>query len=93
MEYLPGNLSKLTDAIRQIAAENNFEATDTWMTKVLQLYQIQSIHHGVMMVGNSGAGKSGAWKVLLQALQQVEKIEGVFTHYRSKGYVEGSTVW
>jgi len=77
VEYIPGNLTKLTDAIRNIAAENHFEVTDTWMTKVIQLYQIQSIHHGVMMVGQSGAGKSGAWKILLQALQQVEGIEGV----------------
>ena len=70
-------MEKLENAIRKIAGERNFVATDTWMTKILQLYQIQNIHHGVMMVGNSGSGKSGAWKVLLQALQQVEGEEGV----------------
>ena len=47
------------------------------MTKILQLFQIQTIHHGVMMVGDSGSGKSAAWKVLLHALQQVEGVEGV----------------
>ncbi|KAI5805001.1 dynein heavy chain, N-terminal region 1-domain-containing protein [Geopyxis carbonaria] len=75
--YVPGNMEKLEAAIKKIAAEQNFVATDTWMTKILQLYQIQNIHHGVMMVGNSGSGKSGAWKVLLRALQQVEGMEGV----------------
>lgn len=54
------------------------------MTKILQLYQIQTIHHGVMMVGNSGSGKSAAWKVLLQALQQVEGQEGVYHIIDSK---------
>ncbi|KAF8477357.1 dynein heavy chain, N-terminal region 1-domain-containing protein [Kalaharituber pfeilii] len=77
VEYVPGNLSKLEDAIRKIANEQSLVVSSTWMTKILQLYQIQNIHHGVMMVGNSGSGKSRAWKVLLQALQQVEGMEGV----------------
>lgn len=84
IQYVPGNLSKLEEAIRKIATEQNLVLTDTWMTKILQLYQIQTIHHGVMMVGNSGSGKSGAWKVLLQALQQVENQEGVYHIIDSK---------
>jgi len=75
--YVPGNLSVLEDAIRKIAVEQNLVVSATWMTKILQLYQIQNIHHGVMMVGNSGSGKSRAWKVLLQAMGQVEGMEGV----------------
>ncbi|OKL56213.1 Dynein heavy chain, cytoplasmic [Talaromyces atroroseus] len=77
VEYVPANYEKLTQAIRDIANENHFVASDTWITKTLQLYQIQTIHHGVMMVGRSGAGKSASWKVLLQALQRVEGIDGI----------------
>ncbi|KMU87921.1 dynein heavy chain [Coccidioides immitis H538.4] len=62
VEYVPANFEKLTQAIREIAVENHFVATDTWITKTLQLYQIQGIHHGVMMVGRSGSGKSSAVK-------------------------------
>jgi len=47
------------------------------MTKILQLYQIQTIHHGVMMVGTSGSGKSTAWKLLLEALGKLDGVEGV----------------
>lgn len=77
VDYVPANFEKLTQAIREIAAEKHLVATDTWITKTLQLYQILCIHHGVMMVGKSGAGKSAAWKVLLQALHKVEGTEGV----------------
>ncbi|EGE05638.1 protein kinase subdomain-containing protein [Trichophyton equinum CBS 127.97] len=77
VEYVPANFEKLTQAIKDIAAENHYVASDIWIAKILQLYQIQGIHHGVMMVGSSGAGKSAAWKVLLQALQRVEGVEGV----------------
>ena len=45
--------------------------------QVLQLYQIQQIHHGLMMVGPSGSGKSMAWRVLLKALEKLEGVEGV----------------
>lgn len=45
--------------------------------KVLQLYQITNLHHGLMMVGPSGSGKSKAWRVLLRALERLEGTEGV----------------
>ncbi|KAK3936270.1 dynein heavy chain, cytoplasmic [Diplogelasinospora grovesii] len=77
IKYVPASLAKLEEAIRRLAAERQLVVNDTWMTKVLQLYQIQNIHHGVMMVGNSGSGKSAAWRLLLDALQQVENVEGV----------------
>ncbi|KAK3324626.1 dynein heavy chain, N-terminal region 1-domain-containing protein [Cercophora scortea] len=77
VEYVPANLVKLEEAIRRLAKERQLVVNETWMVKILQLYQIQKIHHGVMMVGSSGSGKSAAWRLLLDALQQVENVEGV----------------
>jgi len=77
VRYVPANLVELEAAIRRLADERQLVVNDTWMTKILQLYQIQKIHHGVMMVGNSGSGKTAAWRLLLEALQQVENVEGV----------------
>ncbi|KAF7560337.1 hypothetical protein G7046_g3815 [Stylonectria norvegica] len=77
IQYVPANLEALENAIRTLAAERHLVVNDVWMTKILQLYQIQKIHHGVMMVGNSGSGKSAAWRLLLDAMQKVEGVEGV----------------
>jgi dynein heavy chain 1 len=77
IEYIPAPLNKLTEAIRKCAADSNLVVSDAWMTKIIQLYQIQNLHHGVMMVGSSGSGKSAAWRTLLAALQIVEGVEGV----------------
>ncbi|OQE10444.1 hypothetical protein PENVUL_c004G10360 [Penicillium vulpinum] len=78
VDYVPANFEKLTQAIRDIATkEQHLVDSEMWITKALQLYQIQCIHHGVMMVGKSGAGKSTAWKILLQAMQRIEGVEGV----------------
>lgn len=77
VSYVPANLEALEEAIRTLAAERHLVVNELWMTKVLQLYQIQNIHHGVMMVGNSGTGKSATWRLLLDAMQKVEGVEGV----------------
>ena len=53
------------------------EAGSEWTDKILQLYQITQLHHGLMMVGPSGSGKSAAWRVLLKALELLEGVEGV----------------
>ena len=84
VHYVPANLNDLEVAIRTEAAERHLVINETWMTKISQLYQIQRIHHGVMMVGDSGSGKSAIWKVLLQALQRVEGVEGVYHIIDSK---------
>lgn len=75
--YVPASLQSLKDAIQQVAAETRLVVSEAWITKILQLYQIQGLHHGVMLVGASGSGKSSAWRTLLQALQRVEGVEGV----------------
>ena len=84
IRYVSADLQRLEDAIRITAAESNLVINDTWMTKILQLYQIQGIHHGVMMVGDSGSGKSAVWKVLINALQRLEGTEGIWHIIDSK---------
>ncbi|KAK3110084.1 dynein heavy chain, partial [Teratosphaeriaceae sp. CCFEE 6253] len=77
VRYVPAPLESLRKALATVVNDRKLVATDAWLTKVLQLYQIQNLHHGVMMVGSSGTGKSTAWQVLLAALQKVDGIEGI----------------
>lgn len=60
----------------QICAKRHFVNKPDWVDKLLQLFQIQNINHGVMMVGPSGSGKSSAWQVLLEALDSFEGVKG-----------------
>ncbi|GAM88599.1 hypothetical protein ANO11243_066330 [Dothideomycetidae sp. 11243] len=77
VKYLPATLEELKKEIGNVASESRYSLTDSWLTKIIQLYQIQNIHHGVMMVGSSGTAKSAAWKTLLEAMQRVDGVEGV----------------
>ena len=74
--YIPAPMDSLRNALLKVGEEKHLEVNDVWMTKALQLYQIQHLHHGVMMVGSSGAGKSTTWEALLEALSEVEGVEG-----------------
>ncbi|KAH9922687.1 dynein heavy chain [Amylocystis lapponica] len=67
-DYVPVNLDALREQISKC---------ERWTSKILQLYQIQKIQHGLMMVGSSGSGKSNAWQVLLAALERLDGVEGV----------------
>ena len=77
VEYRPAALEKLKEHISAVCAEQNLVDGGLWLDKVIQLYQIQKISHGLMLVGPSGTGKSVAWRILLAALEKLEGVEGV----------------
>ncbi len=59
-----------------VAGAEEGELGNAWMEKVLQLHNIIQLHHGLMMVGPSGSGKSSAWRILLAALERFDQVEG-----------------
>jgi dynein heavy chain 1 len=83
VEYQRSRMDALKAEVMKICQEEQLmcgaegEEGQAWMEKVIQLYQITNLHHGLMMVGPSGSGKSSAWKVLLKALERLEGVEGV----------------
>ncbi|KAH9043831.1 dynein heavy chain protein 1 [Lactarius pseudohatsudake] len=76
-EYIPVDLGALRGHINKVCEERRLVEGERWVSKILQLYQIQKIQHGLMMVGPSGSGKTNAWQVLLTALERLDGIEGV----------------
>ncbi|WVN87983.1 uncharacterized protein L203_103180 [Cryptococcus depauperatus CBS 7841] len=77
VEYVPVDLDALKNEISIVCKKRYLVAEDSWLEKVVQLYQIQNICHGLMMVGPSGSGKTQAWQVLLEALGRLDGIEGI----------------
>ncbi|KII86419.1 hypothetical protein PLICRDRAFT_44012 [Plicaturopsis crispa FD-325 SS-3] len=77
VDYVPVDLDALREQILKVCAERRLMDGERWINKILQLYQIQKIQHGLMMVGQSGTGKTNAWQVLLAALERLDGVEGV----------------
>lgn len=77
VDYVPVDLEALRTEILKVCAERRLVPGERWISKILQLYQIQKIQHGLMMVGPSGSGKTNAWRILLAALERLDGVEGV----------------
>ncbi|CAN6639183.1 dynein heavy chain, cytoplasmic [Trichomonascus vanleenenianus] len=73
------DVEELRKTLVEVAQKNGLIATGQWLEKSLQLYRFIQIHHGIMLVGNSGTGKTTTYRTLLNAIQSFEGIECV--HY------------
>jgi dynein heavy chain 1 len=75
--YHPAPLDALRQAVSAVCEADHLVPNATWVEKIVQLWQIQGIHHGVMLVGPTGSGKSSAWRTLLKALERLDQCDGV----------------
>ncbi|KAJ7825692.1 hypothetical protein B0H14DRAFT_3725952 [Mycena olivaceomarginata] len=85
----PSTSTSFREQILNVCAERRLIDDERWIAKILQLYQIQKIQHGLMMVGPSGSGKTNAWQVLLAALEQLNGIEGKIALRRNLHVLDG----
>ncbi|KAL3093663.1 hypothetical protein niasHT_026701 [Heterodera trifolii] len=84
ISYSPKQVESFKNEVLNICKTEHFSCSPTtgekgnlWLEKVLQVYQITNLNHGLMLVGASGSGKTTAWKTLLKALENHERVEGV----------------
>ena len=59
---------ELSVAIKQCCLESNIQATDPFVTKVIQLYDTFCVRFGAMVVGPAGGGKSTCYTILQKAM-------------------------
>ena len=62
-------------AIRDAVDKANLQYYDTWVTKVIQLYETTLVRHGIMLSGPAGGGKSRICEILQTALSKTRGIQ------------------
>lgn len=77
--YKAANLDALMERIGTVCSQRHLvcNVDSVWRAKIIQLYQIQKISHGLMLVGPSGTGKTQAWQVLLSSMHKLDGTESV----------------
>lgn len=81
-KYFPGisytnDDFKLIDILEKNAENQGLSARESWIEKVLQFYRIQNTNHGIMLVGNAGSGKTTIWRLLLESITELSRIENL----------------
>lgn len=77
MKYFPkggieqNNKSIYVQELNKYAADNGIVASAEFVTKALQIIQIQENHHGFMLVGESGSGKTTIYRLVLHTLSRL----------------------
>ncbi len=64
----PPDYDLLIAAVKRQCNQHNLQATDYFLLKVTQLYEMIVVRHGLMLVGQPFSGKSAALTVLAGAL-------------------------
>lgn len=67
---------RIRKELENLKEKHNIKLSENFVEKVLQLYSILYLHHGVMMVGPTGCGKSKAWRVLNEAMERAGEPKG-----------------
>lgn len=75
-DFLQIEETRLRETLVLLCRKHNLVPDPAFIEKVMQLNQILRIHHGAMMVGPSGSGKSAAWRLLLEATSITEDKKG-----------------
>jgi dynein heavy chain 1 len=67
---------KLHAEILTVCKDDDLVAEESFVQKLLQLNQVMSMRHGVMLVGPVGSGKSAAIRVLMKSLERMDGTKG-----------------
>ncbi|KAJ3091962.1 Dynein heavy chain 2, axonemal [Quaeritorhiza haematococci] len=74
VEAAPVDYTEFRNILLEEMKSTNLQPMETVITKVIQLYETKLSRHGVMVVGETGSGKSTIWKLLQSTLTKLSKI-------------------
>lgn len=76
----------LHNAIRENCTKHNLQPLDSFFEKIIQLYEMIIVRHGLMLVGQSFGMKTSAYRILALALTDLNT-KGLNDEFKSKYYV------
>lgn len=78
------NRGELLELLKKNLEKRNLQATDWYLEKIVQIYEMMLVRHGLMIVGTALGGKTQAYKVLAESLGDLSGIrKATMREYRT----------
>lgn len=74
-QYRAPTYATLTEHIKNVCKDMRLQAKKSFVEKIIQLYEMIIVRHGLMLVGPPYGGKTSAYRVLYRALNKMHKEE------------------
>ncbi len=71
-----GTRPNLINALTAKCKEKNLQATPWFLDKIVQLYEMAQIQHGIMVIGKPMSCKTMSYEVLCETLTSMNEVEG-----------------
>ncbi|PBJ72155.1 dynein heavy chain [Trypanosoma cruzi cruzi] len=78
----------VVDVLRQVVTADKLQPVPTFISKCLQLYDITTLRHGLMLVGPAGSGKTMAYTSLQKALSECAVMQSKRNDLSSREYMK-----
>lgn len=76
LPYKPSNdYEDFKTILSETAKLKGYTATKSWLLKCMQIYEIQKINHGLILVGSSCMGKTVSFSCFLEALSRYSTVQ------------------
>ncbi|CCE82560.1 Piso0_002290 [Millerozyma farinosa CBS 7064] len=72
LSFSSDELAPFKHSIEQHCLENGFVLNDNWIKKTLQVIEVSNSNNGIMLVGESGTGKTCIRNTALRALSEIQ---------------------
>ena len=72
--------------LTQIVQKHGLVFHDSWILKIIQLFETTRVRHGIMLVGPTGGGKSCIFKCLKETLQERHNIQYKEVRFNPKAF-------
>lgn len=84
IKYKFADIDALHAALIETCEANNILPTPIHLRKMCELYQLQNVHHGVMLVGSTGCGKTTVINAVLDSMEKLSKTSNVIYRIDAK---------
>ena len=79
--------SELLNGVDKACKQLNVQPVEIFQMKIIQLFEMTLVRHGLMLVGPTGGGKTSGYRALSMAMTSIKKEQGELSAFENVKYI------